>query len=372
MLTNKKIIFFTAEKGQDLPGAKRCHIIAEKLKMTNYTTSVISSADYLGTNFDGRPNDIQKIISQIKIYNKIRNEKETIFYIQRIDYHVIAPLLASKINFNQIIIDIDDWALDANIFRGLSIMKFLRIEKILGDILKRSDGCIVLNQKLKTLIEGKVKNIIVVPPLVEWASCGKQDDSKNKQEFIFCWIGTIYREDDLENISFLINSFKKFKNKLKNNYPDKLVSKVYLDIVGGGPLFSKLENSIKKTDTRLKVWMPAKELDKYLKNIDVGLIPLIQNINYNIYKTPTKLFDFIRFSKPVIVSDVGETGFFVKQNNVGISVDNNPINWAGAFMELYINYQKKYEISGAACQILKEKYSLQKSINNINTLITNL
>ena len=42
-------------------------------------------------------------------YLKIVNEKDSIFYIQRVNYHCIAPLLVHKLAENKVILDIDDW-----------------------------------------------------------------------------------------------------------------------------------------------------------------------------------------------------------------------------------------------------------------------
>lgn len=359
-----KILFFTSEQ-KNLPGARRCYVLSRELQKIGIQSDVINTVDFLEHNQSlskNKINDIDKIKTQIKIYNKIKNEKEAILYLQRIDYHIIAPLFLKKVYGNKLILDIDDWALDANFFRGLSFFRSFKMNNIFKKVASLSDACISISFHLKRLLELYNNNVICVPPLV-----GAHDFSikgKNK-EFIFSWIGTIFRDDDLENIRFIIDAFKLFSSKIKR-------PNVYLDIVGGGPFFDKLNIFKNENQIRIKNWLNKEELESYLKNIDVGLIPLANNSNYNIHKSPTKFFDFMSFGKPVIVSNIGEINDLVLQIQNGFSLENSLRSWSIAMMSLYKNTKQKEQLGLNGYWAIQKEFGLSESINKIYELLRNL
>lgn len=359
-----KILFFTNEH-KNLPGAQRCYIISRELQKIGIQSDIINTVDFLGYNqslLNKTINDVDKIKTQIKIYNKIKNEKGAILYLQRIDYHIIAPLFLKKVYGNQLILDIDDWALDANFFHGLSFFRSFKMNNMFKRVASLSDACVTIGFRLKKLLELYNNNVICIPPLVSTHDLFIK--GKNN-EFIFSWIGTIFRDDDLENIKFVINAFKLFCQKIKQ-------PNVYLDIVGGGPLSDKLNIFKDENQIRIKNWLNKKELENYLKNIDVGLIPLVNNSNYNIYKSPTKFFDFMSFGKPVIVSNIGEINDLVLQIQNGFRLENSLRSWSVAMSSLYKHTKEKEQLGLNGYRATQREFGLSESINKIHGLLRNL
>lgn len=354
-----KIIFFTTED-KNLPGARRCHDFAMGLAEKGVETEVISCSEYLNIKSlrNLYINDIKKVLIQIKIYKRIFKEKSAVFYLQRINYHFLAPFLVKKLYNNKIILDIDDWFLDANIFRGLSLFKNYKIDNLAKFIIKRSYACITISKKLYEFISKFNNNIFYIPVLTEISF----QTQKINNFFIFSWMGTIYREDDLENLKFIINSFKKFYKLIKEK-------NVYLEILGGGSLFYKIKEIDCGENIKIRDWINPTKIKKYLINIDVGLIPLLQDSYYNTYKTPTKLFEYMASNKAVIVSNIGETGRFVIDNKCGFALPNIEEKWAEYMILIYKDAKKRKKFGNNGYNLVKNKYSFCDSIDILYNIV---
>jgi len=359
-----KVIFFTTESS-NLPGARRCYAFSKGLAKKGIKTEVISCAEYLNTSSLKKLyiNDIKKILIQIKIYKRIFKEKDTIFYLQRVNYHCLAPLLIKKLYGNKIILDIDDWSLDANVFRGLSLFNKYKIKNLTVSIINNCFACITISKKLEKFIRQYSKKVFYIPVLTEVAK--DTFIAKKNNDFVFSWIGTVYREDDLENIKFIIGAFNEFMGIVKKK-------NMYLDILGGGPLFDKLKKVNHGENVRIKDWIDQLKINDYLSKIKVGLIPLMQDSYYNKYKIPTKLFDYMAINKAVITSDIGETGFFVNKNKCGFALPNIKKTWIDHMCLMYNDPKLLKGLSDNGYKLIKDKYSLNKSVNTLYNIIMDI
>ena len=109
-----------------------------------------------------------------------------------------------------------------------------------------------------------------------------------------------------ENIKFILDCFSVLTDKYDN---------IFMSIAGEGKYFREINayiNGFKYKD-RIKIdnWIPPDEIPRYLSNIDIGLLPLIQDIKFNKSKSPTKLFEYMAMAKPIVSSNLGEASHII-------------------------------------------------------------
>lgn len=92
-------------------------------------------------------------------------------------------------------------------------------------------------------------------------------------------------------------------------------------IIGGGDIWSKLQNDVRKRNLQEKVLfrsrMPYEQMMLYTKCSDLGLtLDKDNNINYR-YSLPNKLFDYIQAEIPILCTDLVEVANIVRNYNIG-------------------------------------------------------
>ena len=69
---------------------------------------------------------------------------------------------------------------------------------------------------------------------------------------------------------------------------------------------------------------------------DIAIIPIKIN-TYNNLAIPVKLFEYMSFGLPIISTDCFETACFIRKNEIGVVVQDNPESLAEAIINLYEN-----------------------------------
>lgn len=60
------------------------------------------------------------------------------------------------------------------------------------------------------------------------------------------------------------------------------------------------------------------KIPEYLGRVDIGLLPLIQDTQFNKAKSPTKLFEYMAMRKPIVSSDIGEASRIIQDGYNGL------------------------------------------------------
>jgi len=99
---------------------------------------------------------------------------------------------------------------------------------------------------------------------------------------------------------------------------------VALLVVGSGDVVPQLKHQVKELNIGHKVKfipvVPWETLMKYTKSADIGMcLEKDTNLNYR-FSLPNKLFDYIAAGKPVIVSNLPETGKIISENSCGMII----------------------------------------------------
>jgi glycosyltransferase involved in cell wall biosynthesis len=101
---------------------------------------------------------------------------------------------------------------------------------------------------------------------------------------------------------------------------------VALLVVGSGDVVPQLKQQVRELNLGNKIKfiqsVPWETLLKYTKSADIGMcLEKDTNLNYR-YSLPNKLFDYIAAGIPVIASDLPETGKIIRENGLGIIIEN--------------------------------------------------
>ncbi len=325
-----KIIFITRE-GYRLSGARvRCYNFAKALRLYGVDTEVFSFADNLGAKYAEEESEmsyLDKIKYNIKAFKALlKKEKDAIFFMQRLNYHTLGPFIASLINKNKFIFDCDDWNIRENPAYYFGYFPSSKMEFFTRKIASYADMCITASLFLKNYLEKFNNRVYYIPTGVDAEFFRPKNNHKDNSKVIFSWIGTAYHKEMCENIKFILDCFSALADKYDN---------IFMNIAGEGKYFIEINAYIasSKHKNRIKIdnWIPPDEIPGYLSNIDIGLLPLIQDTKFNRAKSPTKLFEYMAMAKPTISSNIGEPSYIINDGNNGFLANSK-----GEFIEKMI------------------------------------
>ena len=352
-----KIIFITRE-GYQLSGARiRCYGFASVLKNYGLEAEVLSFGDHLRAGY-GEKELAMSLQEKIRLTYKafkelIRENRETVFFIQRFNYHAFAPLLASLIRNNRRIFDMDDWDMRENPVYYFGFYPSSKAEFLTRMIAKRCNTCIAASGYLFNYLRRFNKNTHYIPTGVDLERFDFGLNKYHNSKITFSWIGTLYHKEMFENVHFIINAF----NRLSNTY-----THIRLEIVAQGKYFSEVKKVISaeaglSSKIITKDWIEPEQIPIYLSGVDIGLLPLIQNSKFNLAKSPTKLFEYMAMAKPVVASNIGEAKNIISSGENGFLA--NTSEEFTVMMEQLIKDATLREVIGlSALHTVERSYSL--------------
>lgn len=353
MVNSKKqlrVVFITRE-GYSLPGARyRAYQLAKALKSENIPAEVISYADHLGGKDGEREREMdirERAILNWKAYSLLKNyPPHTIIILQRVHYHWWGPFLAHICRKFPFIIDMDDWEFKENLKKS-GFLSNSRAEMLTRFLLHRSRGiatgshflCDFFSPYNPFYLPSAVDTEIFVPL-----------PSPPKENLILSWIGTLHRRDNLENIEFLIRVFRKVK---------KACPAVSLELVGSG-YYADSVRKLAQGEERVRFlgWIEPDKMPEYLSSIDIGLLPLIQNIKFNLAKSPVKLFEYFACARPVVASTQGEAVYFVEDGVNGFLARNEE-EFTAKLKKLIVSLPLRRSMGKKGRKTAEEKLSLK-------------
>jgi len=312
-----KVIFITRED-RHLSGARvRCYDFAGELKKYGLDTEVFSFADHLGAKcgeIEGQMSAFEKLKLNVRaLALLLKKEKDSIFVIQRLNYHTLAPFLASAIKKNKIIFDCDDWNIREDPRYYLGFYPSSKMEFLTRRFARYATVCITASHFLEDFLRPFAKKAYYLPTGVDTEFFKPQTKTSSRSErsergnIVFGWLGTVYHEHIYANIRFLVDSFTALAGRHSN---------IVLAMAGEGKYFAKARSELKghpyAERIRIDEWLHHDKVPAYLNTFDVGLLPLIQDTKFNQAKSPTKLFEYMACSKPTVSSRVGEARYIVR------------------------------------------------------------
>ena len=310
-----RVVFVTRE-GYELAGARvRCYNFARMLNAAGIEARVFSFGDHLGAKCGEKEFEMsawQKFWLNVKALKALlKEDRETVFILQRVNYHVLAPLLVVLFKRSRFILDVDDWNIREDPVYYFGFYPSSKMEYVTRCLAGRAVICIAASRFLTTYLRAYNQHTCCLPTGVD-AELFLPQSGRHSGGTIFSWVGTAYHPEMGENLSFVLDCF----SEVADQY-----SAVCLSLAGEGKYYEKIKEVVSSHRHREKItvhgWIRADDMPAYLAGIDVGLLPLIQSSRFNLGKSPTKLFEYMSMAKPVVSSDKGEARHIVRQGQTG-------------------------------------------------------
>jgi len=359
-----KVIFITREDSS-MPAVRvRCRDFSRRLQRAGINTEVFSYADIFGAKSGRDERKMgagEKIRYNFQAYQRLSLEKNILF-LQRFNYHSFAPFFLRIFKNYKLVFDLDDWEARENIKYYFNKIPSSKAEIMMRIIANKSHLCIGASKFLVEFLEKYNKNVIYLPTAVNTDFFKPEDEKKKRDNLVVSWIGTIHRRDNVENIRFLIDCFQGLPSF---NKP------LTLEIAGDGIYIEEIKELVEKSANPqifLKNWISPEDMPDYLNNVDIGIMPLIQKTKFNMAKSPTKIFEYMAMSKPVIASNIGEAASIINDGENGF-LANNKDDFINRLKILIEDKNLRQRMGENARKRVKKYYCL----NNVSqTLLENI
>ena len=289
----------------------RCYRFSAELNKQGFNTEVFSFKDSLNARYDGfessKSSSFERISLLIRAIKRLlREDRSTVFYIQKAGYFALAPLFVSLLNGNRLILDYDDYEYEQSPISSW----LLRL------LCKRAVFCVAASSYLQKFLAKFSSRVYCIPTGVD-TKIFRPKKTKLGKEIVFAWVGFVVDNDAADNLRYIIDCFDRVTRK----HPE-----ARLEIVGGGVRIEELVVRIAKLRNRNLIYagmLPPDKIPSYLDDVDVGLFILTKHTNYNRSKSPTKLFEYMAKGLAVISTDVGESGKVIIDGQNGLIVQKS-------------------------------------------------
>lgn len=238
---------------------------------------------------------------------------------------------------------------------------------------KQADKVIVVTQQSANEIIERVKingqKIHIVPNTVRKSFYEKKIFKKSisncyKDKFVVLYIGdTNLRRGLLTAINATENLSKKIKNF-------KLV------IVGVNSTDSILKNRVSQLKINKFVdfvgWKNPSFFSSYIKNSDICISPLYRNQHHDT-TYPNKIFQYMSFGKPVLVSNAIAQKEIVERANAGmVHEEKNENDFSNKVLELYHNKEKSQQYGAQGKKFIENEFSWEITSRDLIKLYNEL
>lgn len=341
----------------------RAYHFAEMLQQQGFRTEVLSFQDHLAHRKDGnqmlRMLDPMRLWLNLRAFSRLKQYKNTVFYIQKVHYHAAAPFLLSRFGRNKHILDYDDWDLDRSPLFQFIPMNYLWFgafgaKAVTKKVAREAVGCVAASKPLEQFLLEENDNVLYLPTGVNterFNTIPKQADNRVS----FLWTGQVWGKVIFDNLSFAIECFKR---TLGEGVDCRLL------VVGRGKWLprvrSKLSAEIPRENWEIREWVEPDHMPQVINESDVGLVPLIpdrKNAQWMMSKSPTKLFEYMACGIPSVATPSGDAATVLRHGKDGFQATTAE-DFSNAMIALAKDKQLRLNMGKSARQRVEEDYSL--------------
>lgn len=211
--------------------------------------------------------------------------------------------------------------------------------------------------------------IILVPNTVHQSFYKKAiiDESivnKYKSDFVILYLGDTGLRRGLQTA---IESLLILKEEITN---------VKLVIVGKNTTDTVLKKQV--TDLKLEDyidfqgWRDVKLFPSYILASSICISPLLRNIQHDVAYA-NKLFQYMSFKKPVLVSNaIAQKNLINKTNSGLVHVEKDPRDFANKVLQLFANKDERDTLGENGKRFVEEEFCWEKTSKNLIDLYANL
>jgi len=119
-------------------------------------------------------------------------------------------------------------------------------------------------------------------------------------------------------------------------------------------------------------WFPKEEeLFRFLCECSVGVLPS-SNDRARVMGTPIKLLDYMSVGLPVVANNIGGWSRIIKEEEIGILTDDDPVDFASAILRLINDEDLRTKMSYNALDAVRDRYNWDKSVEPLVRIYENL
>ncbi|MDP8233217.1 MAG: glycosyltransferase [Candidatus Saelkia tenebricola] len=360
-LKNYEIIFITRES-KVLPGARyRAYNFSNCLQKQGYTSCVLSFSENLGAlsgNLESFLTIADKIKYNKKAYTYLKQFKNPLLIIQRLNYHSFGPLFYAFKNKIKYIYDIDDWEFRENITPILGFLPKSKAEFIFKITAKKALFNLAGSNFLYNYIKNITPRVFYLAPGIEIEHFKIKQNHMNKKITILAWIGTMFRHEDFINLQWILEIVKDIPN-------------IQLEIIGDGIWKSNIQDEAKKEGIKnvtFKGWITPSDIPRYLDNVDIGIFPIAIENKFTEAKFPVKILEFMAKGIPVIATSFGETQNIINDGVDGLLAKNKE-EFKGSILKLAGNSSLRKKIGANAREKIENNYTVENQTQKLISIL---
>ena len=212
----------------------------------------------------------------------------------------------AKKNHIKVFADVTEWYENTFSLKPTKLIRWLDTNIVMRYLTKKVDGVIAISSYLKNYYQKHVKNIIVVPPLVDVSEPIWHTDRGEKFNCLeFVYSGTIGRKDEKDKIGMIVDGFGKLPREKKFMFTVIGISEdQFLK------MYPELERTLKKLQGKIRFCgrISHAESISALKQADYAII-IRNRSRKNMAGFPTKFVEAVTCGINIIAnefSDIGE------------------------------------------------------------------
>ena len=291
-----------------------------------------------------RPSQFLKRLTRFWHLFKARSNRFDAIYIDRELFDL--PTWDFENRFRQIarhiVLDLDDAV-------------FLRYPEKIRSLVEMSDQVICGNAWIAGEIEQWNDRITVIPTGVRLASFPEKDEVVDSSRPIVGWMGTSANLEYFKVIAPALRTLaKKCAFELRLIVPD-------LDSLRGIDLSGVEIKHIK--------WNGLTEVSE-LRKIDIGVMPLFDDREWDKYKCPTKLIQYMAIGVPGVASPVGFTGDVLTHGVDGFLARTTE-DWGEMLNALIVDPELRRRVGKAGRETVANGYCVEANLPKLIRVFSN-
>jgi glycosyltransferase involved in cell wall biosynthesis len=230
------------------------------------------------------------------------------------------------------------------------------------EFIKKADKTIVVTQEAKDEIKNRTdldgNQIIVVPNTVKKSFyseiiLNKSIIDKYKDKFVILYLGDTGLRRGLLTA---IEAVKQLKQEIKN---------LKLVIVGSNTSDSILKKQVKNYNLEKYIdfegWQNVDLFPSYITASEIGISPLHRNIHHDTTYA-NKLFQYMSFAKPVLVSNATAQKNLIEKTKSGlVHIEKDSKDFAKKTMQLFADETLRNELGVKGKKFIEEEFCWEKT-----------
>lgn len=368
----REVVLFSFEGHKVAPTRVRCYHFCDHLKKIGVNASVYAYWDRFPTlhHFPfpfRRIWEVEKMIYNFIAFWELAPKGRVVIFEQRPNYDFLVPLALKLLNGSRIVMDIDDWILDYRVFGTV------QVKKLFDFFASYCDTCVVSSRDLEDRISRHFKHLPIIPTYVDIEKFRPTESAPRDpgQPVLFSWVGTVFQDFTYDNVIFMVESFARACDLLKErgDYDPKALK---LSIVGGGDFYKRVQEQMATRFAEYSMeapgWLAPDQMPAYLAAVDVGLYCLVEPSHFHKSKSPTKVFEYMACAKPTISTTVGEAPYFLEHGETGLLAQDMQ-QYAEAMVELFLSPEKRWAMGAAGRRAVEQRFNLDAACAELKTIL---